>query len=173
MPEDNRPAPIKNAAPGVMEATDLLRRQAFKMRSEKMTYQTIAKALGVSRGHAFRLANDGWEKLAEDDKEARLNQRAIEIERLEELIAAIWDVAVGDVAHLDGEAQAAAIENQLKAQVIVNRHLQTIARLLGLYAPTKIEITGGKSNLISIDELRERTKEAKEHRERIARGGVN
>ena len=141
MPEDNRPGPIKNASPGDAVATDLARNTALQMRSEGSTYQEIAKALGVCKARAYQLVNDGWQKLIEDNDEIRRTLRAIEIERLEDLIAAIWKVAVGDVADLADEAQATAIENQLKASGIVGKHIQIIARLLGLNAPTKIEHT--------------------------------
>ena len=126
-----------------MEATDALRAKAFTMRWEKkMTYQAIAQALGVSRVHAFRLANDGWAALIEDTNEERLSKRAVEVERLEELIDSLWELAIGDVATislLDPEVQIEVIKNKPKIHGAISKHLQMICRLEGLNVPAKFE----------------------------------
>ena len=150
--DDRRPKPLKDAGQGDPIEQEKLSATALQMRAEGMSYRAIALAMQVGVATAHQYVNRGWQNMVEDNDQVRSVLREVEVERLEELINAVWKVAVGDVADLGDEAQAVAIENQLKAQGTIIRSVQTIARLRGLFAPAKIEHSR-KSDLVPLDQL--------------------
>lgn len=152
MPDDSRPKHFKDADPGAAIVYEQQCAQALKLRVEGMSYRAIARAMKCGVASAYQYVNSGWERLIEDNDEIRQVLRAAEIDRMEEMIDAVWKLAVGDISDLADDLQADAAENQLRAVQTVLKLQQTICRLLGLYAPTKVEHTK-KSELTPIEEL--------------------
>ena len=134
-----------------------------------MSYRAIARAMKCGVASAYQYVNSGWERLIEDNDEIRQVLRAAEIDRMEEMIDAVWKLAVGDISDLADELQVDAAENQLRAVQTVLKLQQTICRLLGLYAPSKIEHSK-KSELIPLDELIAKVAASQKRHENIRRG---
>ena len=152
MPQDSRPKQFKDADPGAAIVYEMKCGEALRMKAEGMSYRAIARAMKCGVASAYQYVNSGWERLIEDNDEIRQVLRAAEIDRMEEMIDAVWKLAVGDISDLADELQVDAAENQLRAVQTVLKLQQTICRLLGLYAPAKIEHSK-KSALTPIEEL--------------------
>ncbi|MGP3752193.1 hypothetical protein [Streptomyces sp. IBSNAI001] len=134
--------------------------EAARLRTRGYTYQQIADELDwVSRGDAYRAV----QRVLEDTvKEAGDEVRAIELDRLDTLHAAAMDVlerehvtvSNGRVVALDGAPLPddgpvlAAIDRLLKIQ-------ERRARLLGLDAPTKQNISISPDRLAAIEAIAE------------------
>ena len=100
-------------------------RQALELRSAGYSYETIAAQLHYAdRGGAHKAVVAGLKASLREPSE-RL--RALEEERLDKLLAAIW---------------AKALAGDLKAVDRCLRILERRARLLGLDSPAKLEESG-------------------------------
>jgi hypothetical protein len=109
----------------------MLRRQereatAFEMRKRGATYTQIGKALGIPHDMAFDIVMRALERLSRQVAEDADAVRAIELQRLDALIFAVWP-----------EAQKGTI----RAVDAMVRIMERRAKMLGLDAPTKLVLT--------------------------------
>lgn len=105
------------------------RKEALALRLAGRSYQEIADHFGVSKYTAYHDVND---ELADIPKEAASKLRRQEGLRLDQLQSAVWlDAMKGDT-----EAVKAALK-------VIDRR----ARMLGLDAPSNVNVTGGTTNI--------------------------
>ena len=98
--------------------------KALDLRLAGASYRQIGVQLSVSHVQAFR---DVQRVLREIAKEPALEVRAVELGRLDKLMLAHWP---------------RAIKGDVKATTMVLQIMDRRARLLGLDAPQRIDITG-------------------------------
>lgn len=102
-------------------------RTALELRTAGWNFRRIAAELGVSVGAAHKAVDTAFQQLRQDAKESTETLVAVETERLDTALAAIWpQVEAGDLP---------AIDRLVK---LADRR----ARLLGLDAPTRHELGG-------------------------------
>lgn len=136
-------------SPGRVRAT-FSREQALELKMAGLSYSAIGKELGCSKQFAQKLVSRAVKASAERSAALADELRGIEIARTESLIAAIWDrahdaldekpkKALGSgefmVLDRDYDPQDKAIANIVK---LMDRR----AKLMGLDAPAKQELTG-------------------------------
>jgi len=100
------------------------RRRALTLRRDGLSYDAIARKMGVSVSVAHAYVHDAIRDIPAPEAEAT---RTIELERLDRLQAGLW---------------ARATKGDPKAVGAVLRVMDRRAKLLGLDAPQKTEITG-------------------------------
>ena len=101
--------------------------QALQLRAGGASYREIARVLAVAVGTAHKLVVRGLQRCAEVcEKEATL-LRVLECERLDVLVRANL---------------RRAEEGDVKAAGVVIKTIQERAKLLGLYAPTPVDVSG-------------------------------
>ena len=105
----------------------LRREEALRHRLSGATYRVIADRMGCSEPKAWLYVNDELARLNKDRTEIAEDVRRQEVERLDALLAGLWDAATGG----DIQASTAAL-----------RVMERRAKLLGLDAPTRLESTG-------------------------------
>ena len=98
--------------------------QAISMRKAGATYKQIGQELGITAMGAFKAVEVGLDKTLRESSEGL---RELEVQRCETLMRGIWSKAIA------GDVQA--VDRALKIS-------ERIARLLGLDAPVKTEVTG-------------------------------
>ncbi len=103
------------------------RRRAVDLRRAGFTYEQIADKVGISRGYACKLVTSALKRIREETNEITEDVKALELQRLDELFRTAYQ------AVLDGEVRA--IDQAIK---VMDRR----ARLLGLDAATRQEISG-------------------------------
>ena len=119
-----KPTPKQGAKTAEIE---IRRAQAMRLRLRGMTYRAIAAELGVNEKTAFGDVAAVLERTREEANEDAGRAIAMEVERLDALIASAWpSVESGDTA---------AIET-------ARRLGESRRKLLGLDAPTRQEVTG-------------------------------
>jgi hypothetical protein len=132
MPDKNATTP--NACTVAEQTT-----RAFALRVKGLSYRDIAAEMGCSVGWAYKLVSDELAKLQAESAEKAAELRQIELERLDGMLVAMReDIDKGD---------ARKIETALK---IMERR----AKLLGLDAPTKQEVSGPDGGAIPIEDAR-------------------
>lgn len=99
--------------------------EALALRAEGLSYAKIASRMGVSSATAYK-----WVKKALGRLQEKLAERAelvwrLELERLDELQAALW-----------GKAQ----DGDVKAVMAILRIMERRAKLYGLDAPDRLEV---------------------------------
>lgn len=102
------------------------RREIMALRRSGLTFDVIAQAKGITRQRVHQIVRDELRKLAQETAEETEGLRALELDRLDRLLAGLWKKAQ------DGELDA------------IDRALKIAARraaLLGLDRPTKIAPT--------------------------------
>jgi len=102
---------------------DVRRAQALQLRAAGASYRDIAAAMGCSVAVAHKLTTQALETWAREPLDAVL---AMENERLDQLLRAFWPAATA------GDVEAAAL---------VLRILERRARMLGLDAPKRIDVS--------------------------------
>ena len=102
------------------------RLQAIALRRSGLNYRDIGRHLGVSRTQAYNDVMHALDELNKLTLEATKIHQTLELDRLDGLMAAIWEQAQ--------EGSLAAVDRVLK---IMDRR----AKLLGLDTPTKIAPT--------------------------------
>jgi len=103
------------------------RTEFLNLRIEGKTFAEIGAALGVSPQRAHAVVTEELQKLNAERAEAAAEVTRLELERLDKLLAGVWEQATaGDGPALD------------RVLAIMNRR----ARLLGLDAPRKQELSG-------------------------------
>lgn len=118
--------PRKNTTSPARITAAARRREAVALRLSGLPFEAIGSALGVSRQQAHRLVTAEIGRTAAEAQEATDALRALELERLDAMQAALWDRTMA------GELEA------------VDRLLKIITRrcaLLGLDRPAKIAPT--------------------------------
>lgn len=106
---------------------------ALALRREGMSYEAIAQRLGISQPTAWRDVSDALKALQQEPAE---DLRKIEVQRLDDLLLALWPKAK--------KGHPASVDR-------VIRIMERRARLLGLDAPTSItaDVTGGLAELLA------------------------
>lgn len=101
------------------------REKTMQLRLAGATYREIAEAMGCSVSTAKRRCETS---LAEIGKQERELLRSLEVDRLDRLQRAVWaDAIQGDLPSID------------RALKIIDQR----SKLLGLNAPTQVDISGG------------------------------
>ncbi len=119
MPTESKTSPRK------MRARDR-ELQALDMRKSGATYDQIGAALGITTQGAYKAIIRSLRRLNEKNAEDSSELRRLEVERLDKMLAAIWNmVIIGDQGAID------------RALKISERR----ARLFGLDAPTRTDLT--------------------------------
>jgi hypothetical protein len=119
---------------GKKEAAAERRVNAFDLRKAGASYRAIGRALGVSEAQAHRDVHLTLDELASRERESALQVREIELERLDEMLRALWPaVRRGDTSSISTALRVA----------------ERRARLLGLDAPVKQELTGANGGPVS------------------------
>ncbi|KUG14537.1 hypothetical protein ASZ90_015822 [hydrocarbon metagenome] len=134
-PPGNRSGESKTAKRFV--ASEGKKQKALSLRMEGRNYRDIAAAVGVSLAQAHRYVSAGLEELREKNREIAEDVKVLELERLDNLFKHAYQAVE------DGEIRA--IDQALKC-------MDRRARLLGLDAATRAEITG---TLVTSGEWRE------------------
>lgn len=79
-----------------------LERQAFEMRKAGHSYASISAATGVTRQAAHAAVTRVLKKLSEETNADAEHVRALELDRLDAILAGIWSAAIGgDVDAID------------------------------------------------------------------------
>ncbi len=105
---------------------------AFALRVAGMTYAQIAERLGVTTAGAYKMVKRVLERTRKETDEAADELRRLEVERLDALLLTLWK---------------SATSGNLGAVDRVLRVMERRARLLGLDAPTRQDITSGGETL--------------------------
>jgi len=116
------------------EALDPRARQVLDLRKRALPYDVIAEMLGITEDEATDLGRQALRAIKRATVEELDLARQLQVEQLEAMIAAIYTPATG--TDLDGTPQLVsldAIDRMVKL-------LDAKAKLLGLNAPTKIDI---------------------------------
>jgi hypothetical protein len=131
---------LGNVPAGVREAAAERRVQAFELRKGGASYRAIGRALGVSEAQAHRDVMGRLSQLAKLEEGAADDVRKLELERIDGIILGHY-----------GRAQ----NGDDKAARVVLQAMERRAKLLGLDAPVKQELTGKDgAALIALDALR-------------------
>ena len=110
------------------------RSQAFKLRKLHYTYESIGKALGVSKARAHKLVSVEMRKMQEQLSEEVSEVKAMELERLDRLSNIV-------TKHIE----AAESSNQSPNMEHINTALRLMAQrdsLLGLSAQKELSLSG-------------------------------
>jgi len=105
---------------------------AFALRIAGATYAQIAERLGVTTAGAHKIVKRVLERTRAETNEEAAELRRLEVERLDALLLTLWKPAT--------EGSLGAIDRVLKV-------MERRARLLGLDAPTRQDITSGGETL--------------------------
>ena len=135
------------------------RAEAMRLRIRGKSYREIAAATGVSLGQAFadvKAVLDRTKAEADDDAD---QARALDLERIDRAIGIVEDIlSAGDPIAEPGQdeddlLQAVESERELKLKALdrLVKLQDQRAKLLGLYAPEKKEVTGADGAPIAID----------------------
>lgn len=103
------------------------RTEALRLRKEGLTFEEIGRQLGVNKSTAYNHVTEALKELRQDATENAEQVKAIELERL-------------DTIYRNGFS--ALINGDLKGGDLCLRAMDRRARLLGLDAATKTEISG-------------------------------
>lgn len=124
---------------GVRERAALNRLKAMELRRAGATYEEIGKVIGVSPSRACRYVHAVLAQLAASAMDEAEELRRIEEDRLDRLFRALWPLA------LDGD---------VKASLAILKLMERRARLRGLDAPTRSDVTSEGAPvrfLVSVD----------------------
>lgn len=117
---------------------ELRREAAIALRVKGWTYEAIGIELGISRGQAYKDVRAVIDESIENRHEDAEQVIAVELRRLD--IAT--NICVKTIAEwADSEDPASGRELQLKAIDRLAKVSEQRSKLLGLYAPTKVEQT--------------------------------
>lgn len=143
-PKRSRPRQKTTAA---VVATAENRRKALQLRLAGLTFEEISDAMNLgNRGAAYSLVNGALEETRREIREDADRYVAEEVHRIERLIRAIWSRAVGTPQNPDPD---------LKAIDRVEKLMARKARLLGLDAPVRAELSGVGGGAIEISDARQ------------------
>lgn len=130
------------------------RQHAFELRCQKKTFRQIADALGVSVCTAFQYVDEHWQKVEALTIEKADCLRQMELKTLDEMEARWMPLAVHPEAEASGDSLK-AVDRVLKIQ-------ERRAKLLGIDAPEKHELSGKLIHEhLTLDELEKRLQDAR------------
>jgi len=115
-------------------------KQAFAMRIAGATYAQIGERLQVTTGAAHKMVRRVLDQTRQETAEAADELRRLEVERLDALTLLLWKQATGSK-----EPNHGAIDRLL-------RIMERRARLLGLDAPTRQELTGKDGGPVEVQD---------------------
>ena len=161
-PEPAQVMPKRGRAPGAREEAAERRRQAWDLRKGGASLREIARLLAVGKTTAEKYIDAGVADFNLKTSEDVKRHRALELARLDGLFQAAWLGATGPRADPTFILRA--------VQIIRER-----AKLLGLYAPIRIELAASDLARQLVKEFAERGEEldyemALEEAERVLRG---
>lgn len=125
--------------------------KALDLRVAGKTFPQIAKELGCSLGTAYGRVQQALAYSREAMASKGAEYRELEANRLNKLLESMWPVAIGEMQVLpkmDDEGntrktiEEATLEGQQKAVDRVLKIMERRAKMLGLDAPAKTELTG-------------------------------
>ena len=111
------------------------RTRALELRKAGKTFRQIGQEMGISEQRAHRIVTQELQRLNAKRAEQAAEVIRLEMERLDTLLAGVWPEAKS------GEGPAVD-----RALAIMNRR----SRLVGLDAPERRELTGGRGGPLSI-----------------------
>jgi hypothetical protein len=126
---------------------------ALELRKQGKSFAAIAETLGCAVSNAYKMVMTA---LRETQVEPAAEVRQIEIARLDAMLDALWPVVSPNVLPLtDAEGNVIVSADpdrnvQVKAVMSAVKIMERRARLLGLDAPTKQEITGKDGGAIEL-----------------------
>lgn len=148
---------IDNQPTGTREGMAERRVEALKLRQAGASYREIGRTLGIDAMTAHSDVKAAVAELNEQQNELAIEVRRLELERLDRMQLALWKQA------MDG--------NQ-GAHDRVLRIMERRAKLLGLDAPTRAELTGkDASPLLPIDQAVEAVHRARSMLDGQKQGG--
>lgn len=109
--------------------------QALELRLAGATYTNIAKALGVSKGYAWKLIDAAVRESAERCSEAAEKIRSIELARLDKMRVVLWPK----------RADPRVCDSLLRIS-------ERTARLCGLDSPVRHELTGKDGEPVEVEQ---------------------
>lgn len=124
---------LGNQPAGQKENAAERRVNALNLRKSGASFRQIGDQLGVDAATAYRDVQRALADLAKEQRESAEQLRQLELERLDALQIALWVQA--------RQGNQGAVDRVL-------RIMERRARLLGLDAPTKADITSGGQPLI-------------------------
>lgn len=119
--------------------TTIRRDEAMKLRTQGLSYEKIAQVLGIAKPSAWELVQKALKDYQDSIKDTTAEHVHVQIRRYEEIIEAHFPAAK-DPANKEAFFAIKAIR---ECQV-------EIAKLLGLYAPTKNEVTGKQGGPLAV-----------------------
>lgn len=115
---------------------ELRREAAIALRVRGWTYEAIGKELGISRGQAYKDVRAVIQESIENRQEDAEQVLAVELRRLD----AATDVCIKTIVDgVGAEDAASSLEMQLKAIDRLVKINDQRSKMLGLYAPQKVE----------------------------------
>lgn len=108
--------------------------QALELRLAGATYSNIAKALGVSKGYAWKLIDRAVQEVSEKCAEAAEKIRTIELARLDKMRMVLWPKRADP-----------RVDTLLRIS-------ERVAKLYGLDAPAKHELTGAAGGPVQTEQ---------------------
>ena len=127
---------VKSKTAPARVTADMLRRQAVQLRMAGCTLEEIGKQIGRSKGSVSKYINQALAEFARDTEEAIAEVKRMEDARIERLIRAHWPQA---------------IKGHLAATDRVIRLMERKARLHGLDAPQRKELTGKDGGPVAVE----------------------
>jgi hypothetical protein len=124
--------------------TTARRARVLELRKAGASYREISEQVHASLRTVWRDVRVELRKLAEETRDTTEVFRAMEMQRLDRLQLSYWPNAVG-FTDKDGKPHPASV----KAAEIVLRIMEQRAKLLGLNAPTLVEV-GGSMEVVQV-----------------------
>ncbi len=114
--------------------------KAFELRKAGASYRAIGRSLGVSHAQAARYVADELNRLNALTRAYAEDYRRLQLERLEDLLLAVWPAAKqGDTVAqaaalriLERESRLLGLDAPQRAVVDIETHVRTMAAELGL-----------------------------------------
>jgi len=109
--------------------------QSLELRKRGLSYRAIGRELGISEAQAHRDVHKVLDEFAALERESGEKIRRIELMRLDAMVKGLWDgIERGDPS---------SVTSALRVS-------ERRARLLGLDAPTKSEVTGADGGPLAV-----------------------
>ncbi len=109
--------------------------EALNLRKSGATYDQIGKALGITTQGAYKAIIRSLKRLNEQNSESSEELRRLEVERLDRMLVAIWPQVLN--------GNQGAVDRAIKIS-------ERRAKLLGLDAPTRADITSNNDKITPI-----------------------
>lgn len=128
---------------------------ALAMRTRGASYREIGSALGMSTGNTYKMIQKALTEIIAEPAE---NLRKLELEKLDRLERIASDILGEQYEHVAANGKLAGVLDPRPRLMAIDRLLkvgESRRKLLGLDAPTQVEVTGVdiKINGIDLSEL--------------------